>query len=158
MRAMTTPAFGLREHALDALQRARTLATQQQEEMTAQRRRGMEATLKLRMTRLFNIDGVPLTEEEAAFFTPRWFALELLEPGVFTTETLFSHVNGFAPICIIEGVLLGLSDVGLVVGTWHDDGSPDDLSHITGITDLGMWVERQAQHEAEMAVRTEDEG
>jgi hypothetical protein len=154
----TTPAFGLREHALDALERARKLARQQQEEMTAQRRRMLASDLRLRMTRLFNVDGVPLTEDEERFFTPEWFNRELLEPGTPFNETLFANVNGVVPVCVIEGVMLAPSYNHLVVGTWHDDGSPDDLSHITGITDLGMWVERQAQHEAEMAVRTEDEG
>jgi hypothetical protein len=126
--------------------------------MTAQRRRMLVSDLRLRMLRLFNVDGVPLTDDEERYFTPEWFSLDLLEPGVDIGNPTFSHVNGFVPVCVIEGVMLAPNYNHLVVGTWNDDGSPTDLQPINGIVDLGAWVERQVQHEAEMAVRTEDEG
>lgn len=158
MTATTTPAFGLREHALDALDRARKQLAQQRASENLSRRTSLAGTLRMRMVRLFNVDGVPLTEDEERFFTPEWFTLERLDPGVDQANATFSHVNGFTPVCIIEGVMLAPDYNGLVVGTWSDDGPPTDLTPIVGIIDLGSWVEQVAQHEAEMAVRTEDEG
>ena len=148
---ITTPAFGLRAHALDALARARALAAQQQAEMTAQRRRQLEATLRTRLLRLFVIEDVPLNEDEERSFQPHWHALEALEPGVYVNETLFLHVNGCAPIVIIEGVVLGPAANGLVVGEWHDDEPPTDLLPIATIADLGLWCERRITEDEEDA-------
>jgi hypothetical protein len=150
----TTTTFGLREMAIDALAKQRHLVAVQQQQMNEQQRRDLVSTLRMRMLRLFNIDGVPLTEDEERFFTPEWFSLDLLEPGVVLHETSFSHINQFVPVCIIEGVMIAPNYNHLVVGTWNENGPPTDVMPINGLADLGYWCEQRREEDTIDAVTT----
>lgn len=151
MTATTTPVFGLREHALDALNRERTRLRDQKARDDTARMTTLTTTLRSRLLRLFNVDGVPLTPEEEAHFTPEWFGINLLDPGVHAVETLFAHVNGSTPVVIIEGIMIGPSPTALVVGLWNDSGTPDYLQPFSTITELGYWCENRVNDEADLA-------